>query len=73
MTVTTIKVPVGLRDALKAQAQARGRTLGEHLEALAEAEERNVRWEELRRAVAAHPADAAYAEELRAWQSDAWN
>ncbi|OJX98446.1 hypothetical protein EDD28_0196 [Salana multivorans] len=73
MTVTTIKVDVQLRDRLKAQAQRHGRTLGEHLVTLAEDEERRDRFASVRRAMLAHPADAAYEAETRSWLNDAWS
>lgn len=73
MTLTTIKVPSELRDVLKAQAGLHGRTLGEHLQKLADAQARHDRWEQLRRAVAEHPVDDDYANEAHEWQSDSWS
>lgn len=61
-----------LRDLLKAQAQARGRTIGEHLQALAAFEARDQRFEKLRQAMEANPPDAEYERELREWQGDQW-
>ncbi|MGC5616820.1 hypothetical protein [Georgenia sp. Z1491] len=69
---TTIKVTSDLRDTLKAQAAARGRTLGEHLAALAEEEARRQRYARVREAMAANPPDQDYLDEVREWQSDAW-
>lgn len=73
MTVTTIKVTAELRDVLKTQARAHGRTLGDHLQALADAENRRSRMRAMRDAMAANPPDEAYYAEAREWQSDAWN
>ena len=73
MTATTIKVDSTVRDVLKAQAARRGRTLGEHLAALAGAEARSLRLERLTADVALHPVDAEYQAELHEWGSDAWN
>lgn len=73
MTLTTIKVESQLRDVLKRQAQLHGRTLGEHLEALAAAEERRARFDAMRTAMQQQPPDASYREQSRAWQSDAWS
>jgi len=66
---TTIKVPVELRDRLKAQASAHDRTIGEHLAVLASAEERTERFARLRRQIAATPPElrANYLDELGAW------
>lgn len=72
MTLTTIKVPSDLRDELKVQAVREGRTLAQHLRTLVEHEERRIRFEQLRDAVAEHPADARYRAELAAWESDSW-
>lgn len=58
MTATTIKVDTALRDRLKAQAAEEGRTLGEHLTALAEREDRRRRMAALREAIAATPASS---------------
>ena len=73
MTVTTIKVDLGLRDELKAQARVRGRTLGEHLQALADDEARRQRFEAVRRAMASSPIDAAYVIEAHDWSGDGWS
>lgn len=53
MTLTTIKVDAAIRDRLKAQAESHGRTLGEHLRALSEREEREQRFAGLRADIAA--------------------
>ena len=73
MTLTTIKVESQLRDVLKKQAQLHGRTLGEHLEALAAAEERRARIAAMREAMQQQPPDESYREQSRTWQSDAWS
>lgn len=73
MTATTIKVSTELRDRLKAQAAARHRTLGEHLEALLEEELRRERFRLQRAAMSATPPDDEYTREARDWQSDAWS
>lgn len=69
MTSTTIKVSTGTRDRLKAQARAANVTLGEHLEHLADAADRGLRFEALRAAIAATPAEvmAEYTEETDEW------
>ena len=72
MTLTTIKVSAELRDILKGQAAAAGRTLGAHLEQLAADEERRLRFEELRRAMELSPADRQYRDEASQWQSGPW-
>ena len=53
MTLTTIKVDAAIRDRLKAQAESHGRTLGEHLQALSEREEREQRFAGLRADISA--------------------
>lgn len=73
MTITTIKVSSDLRDRLKAQAAARHRTLGEHLEALAREETRRERFAAVRDAMRATPPDEEYLRDSREWQSDAWS
>ena len=70
---TTIKVDRELRDVLKKQARAHGRTLGEHLASLAEAEEHRERLAAMRAAMAANPPDDVYRDEARSWQSDEWS
>ena len=68
-SLTTIKVPAGLRDRLKRQAAAERRTLGAHLAYLAELGEREGRLRELRAAIAATPAADldSYRAEVREW------
>ena len=73
MTATTIKVSSGLRDRLKAQAHAHGRTLGEHLEALVEDEARRDRFAQVRRSMAQSPPDEEYHDEARDWHGEQWN
>lgn len=73
MTATTIKVSADLRDQLKDQARRHGRTLGEHLSALAAEEDRRERFTSVRRAMADCPIDAEYETEAREWLSDAWS
>jgi len=72
MTLTTIKVDSAVRDRLKEQARARGRTLGEHLEALVEAESRRERLRAVRDAMAARPPDQEYLSEAEAWTGAGW-
>lgn len=72
MTVTTIKVPSDLRDGLKEQAHAEGRTLGDHLRFLMEQEERRRRFAAVREAMRRNPPDEEYRADLGDWQSDAW-
>lgn len=66
---TTIKVSVEVRDRLKRQAAAAHRTLGAHLEHLAELGERQDRFDDLRAAIRATSPDAleSYREETREW------
>jgi len=68
---TTIKVSVDVRDRLKGQAAAAGRTLGDHLRHLADLGERSERFEALRTAIAATgPEDLkSYQDETKAWES----
>lgn len=73
MTSTTIKVSAELRDALKMQAGAHGRTLGQHLQYLLDQEARLDRFRSLEESMERHPADSSYTTALREWQSDAWN
>ncbi|GAA4511241.1 hypothetical protein [Brevibacterium yomogidense] len=71
MTLTTIKVDATVRDRLKAQAESYGRTLGEHLQALAEREERDQRFARLRADI--HATDPAllveYEREVAEWDT----
>lgn len=63
MTATTIKVDSALRDRLKRQASSEGLTLGDHLAHLAEREDRRLRMNALRDAIAQTPAGARRAYE----------
>ncbi|MBS1675687.1 MAG: hypothetical protein JSS74_17190 [Actinobacteria bacterium] len=67
---TTIKVSDELRDRLKAQAGREGLTLGAHLARLADAEDRRLRLQSLKTAIArTSPADAAsHAVESAQWE-----
>lgn len=68
---TTIKVSTATRDRLKRQAAARGVTMGQHLERLADFGDRAERLDVLRRAVADTPPDVRreYDREAAEWQS----
>ncbi len=68
---TTIKVSSEVRDRLKAQASLAHRTLGEHLEHLAELDDRSRRFETLRDAIVRTSPDelSSYAAETREWDS----
>lgn len=70
MPLTTIKVSTQVRDRLKRQAHASSRTLGEHLEHLADLSDRQDRFAELKAAIEATPADAmsTYRAETEAWE-----
>lgn len=70
MTATTIKVDHVVRDRLKAQAAAAHRTLGEHLARLADAADRETRFDALRTAVASTPPPvlAGWTRETEAWE-----
>ncbi|WP_144875465.1 hypothetical protein [Microbacterium sp. 1.5R] len=67
---TTIKVSDSLRDRLKIQAAGEGRTLGAHLERLADAEDRRRRLAAVKDAVAHTSAadSASYADETAEWE-----
>lgn len=71
MTTTTIKVTTELRDRLKAQAAAAGRTLGGQIEFLAGLGARDERMADLRRAIARTDPDAmrSYEVETAAWDA----
>lgn len=66
---TTIKVSDELRDRLKAQASRAGRTLGAHLAALADLEDRRERLAAMEQAVRETPTSAL--EQYRA-ESEQW-
>ena len=69
MTATTIKVSRETRDRLKAQAARHNRTLGEHLTRLADAGDRELRFQAVREAMA-RTSDAdmrSYEDETREW------
>lgn len=67
---TTIKVSDEVRDRLKGQASRAHRTLGQHLEHLADLGEREVRMAALRGAVRSTSAEdlASWRVETRAWE-----
>ncbi|MDL9979368.1 hypothetical protein [Microbacterium candidum] len=67
---TTIKVSDELRDRLKAQAGREGLTLGAHLARLADAEDRRLRLQSLKTAIArTSPADvASHSAESAQWE-----
>jgi len=69
MPATTIKVSTELRDRLKAQAAAEHLTLGEHLERLAELDDRRRRLEALKFAIRDTPPELlqSYRDETAAW------
>lgn len=69
MPATTIKVSTETRDKLKAQAARSQVSLGDHVARLADAAERGLRFEAMRAAIAATPADAraSYEAETEAW------
>jgi len=69
MPATTIKVSTELRDRLKAQAAAEHLTLGEHLERLAELDDRRRRLEALGVAIRETPPELlqSYRDETAAW------
>ena len=75
MTMTTIKVPSETRDRLKAQAAAAHRSLGAHLDALADLADRQTRFATLKGAIAAtSPSDrATYDSETAAWERVEWS
>lgn len=68
--MTTIKVPAGTRDRLKAGAASRGLSLGAYLEELLEQTEREERWNALRDAMKATPAAEmdSYRAETEQWE-----
>ena len=65
MTATTIKVSSETRDRLKAQAARANLTLGEHLTRLADAADRELRFEAVRRAMS-----NASEEDLRSYEQE---
>ncbi len=65
---TTIKVTPHTRDRLKSQAAAAHRTLGEHLELLADLADKVERMESLRRAVLERPRTPEQRREDEAWE-----
>jgi predicted transcriptional regulator len=67
---TTIKVSNQVRDRLKGQASRANRTLGQHLDHLADLGEREARMAALRGAVRSTSAEdlASWREETRAWE-----
>ncbi|WP_210481545.1 hypothetical protein [Naasia sp. SYSU D00948] len=68
---TTIKVTDELRDRLKAQAAQAGRTLGAHLAALADMEERRQRLAAVKAALARTSDEdaASHSAETREWET----
>ena len=68
---TTIKVTSDVRDRLKAQAKAGGRTLGEQLKFLAKLGERQARLDAMSAAMAATPPElmTTYDDEVEYWDS----
>ncbi len=69
MSVTTIKVPIGLRDRISRAAKRRGVTSAALLaEALDELEKRQ-RWERVREAYASLASDDDYLDEIAAWDA----
>ncbi|MDR2381970.1 MAG: hypothetical protein LBE08_12535 [Bifidobacteriaceae bacterium] len=70
MTMTTIKVDSALRDRLKRQAAASGRTLGAHLAAMADMADRQAAMGALRRAIATTPPDLmdSWRQEAAGWE-----
>ena len=65
---TTIQVTQQTRDRLKSQAAAAHRTLGEHLERLADLADRAERLASLRQAITDHPRTAEQVLEDDAWE-----
>lgn len=65
--MTTVKVRISVRDRLKAQAAHEGRTMGEHLDALCDAEERRQFYAEWERSMQENPPDEDYYRELEEW------
>jgi len=63
--VTTIKVPVELRDRLGAEARAKGKTLAQFIAKLLDEYEREQRWNELGEAIRKSPPDEQYFADLR--------
>lgn len=71
MTSTTIKVSRETRDRLRDQARRAHLTLGEHLMRLADGADREERFRELRRAMAATAVDQheSYVREAESWEA----
>ena len=70
MPQTTIKVSTEVRDRLKGQAMAAHRTMGEHLEHLADLDDRRARFAALGEAIAAMAPELidSYHAETEAWE-----
>lgn len=66
---TTIKVSSQLRDRLKEQARGAGRTLGAHLAALADLQDREQRLASLAAAISADTDTASHQRETAAWEA----
>lgn len=65
--MTTIKVPVALRERISANARSLGVTSATLIEAALDEYERRARWEGVRRAYAALADDGGYLDEVREW------
>ena len=60
MTMTTIKVPVELRNRINSNAHQQGYTAARYVEHLVDSEERRIRMENLGAAIRANPPDDEY-------------
>lgn len=67
--MTTIKVPVELRERISADAKAHGQTIATRLEQLISEAERQTRFAEIRAAYARLAPDDDYQEETTSWDS----
>lgn len=71
--MTTIKVEASTRDGLRALAQRQGLSMDDALKKLLEKAERDQHFADVNAAMAVNPPDDSYFQELRDWESDAWN
>lgn len=69
MTMTTIKVPVELRERISANAKSHGVTAATLIAAALDDFERRARWEKVQKAYAALEDEDGYWEEFHEWDA----
>lgn len=72
MTLTTIKVPMDVRDRLKNQARRHQRTQAEQLAHLLAQQEQVDRFAEAKAAMQLNPPDSGYFREADEWTGPGW-